>query len=127
MARNKPIAKLSATIAFEPSKIRLHQNKCNNNQNSCANIEYCVSYDGKHIRDSQSAVITLEITDSKLRVKENRAKINNTKNLEQKTIELRANKKNCFSNDKSFLLMVNVSAFKKHIFISNEIFSFLET
>ncbi len=77
--RNKPIAKLSTKIDFKPSKILLHKKNCDNNQNTCLTVDYCVSYNGKHIRNSQPAVITPEITDSKLRVKEDRVRINKVK------------------------------------------------
>ena len=96
-------------MVFNPLKIRLHEKNCNKDQNTCFNIEYCVSYNGKHIRKKQSALITLEITDSKLTVKEIRAKIKNAKNSDQKTIELSANENKCFKNNDSFEVMVNVS------------------
>jgi len=109
---------LRTLISFEPKKIRLHQKNCNNNQNSCFNVNFCVSYEGKHIGDKRSALVTLDITDSKLRIKEIRAKINNNSSeqkSEQKTIELRANEINCFKNNDSFFLTVNVSIVKKSL------------
>ena len=67
-----------------------------------------MNYEGKHIRNKQLAVVSLEITDSKLRVRETRVRINNINKSDQKTIELRANQRNCFSNDNSFVLQMNV-------------------
>ncbi|CAG2181596.1 unnamed protein product, partial [Oppiella nova] len=69
LLRTKPIANMNITdVTFRPNKIRLHDKKCNNNQNSCFKVEYCVKYEGRSIRDKQLALITLEITDSKLRI-----------------------------------------------------------
>jgi hypothetical protein len=106
---------LRTKINFKPSKILLHKKNCDNNQNTCLTVDFCVTYNGKHIQKSQPAVITIEITDSKLRVKENRVKINKIKNFEQKDIQLKANGSNCFVD--SFVLTVNVSAIKKYNFI----------
>jgi hypothetical protein len=102
---------LRTKINFKPSKILLHKKNCDNNQNTCLTADFCVTYNGKYIRKSQPAVITIEITDSKLRVKENRIKINKVKNFEQKDIQLIANESNCFVD--YFVLTVNVSAIKK--------------
>ncbi len=102
-------------IYFNPSKILLHEKNCDNNQSTCITVDYCVSYNGKYIRNKQPAVITLEITDSKLRIKENRVRINKVKNLEQKSVHLIANGSNCFSKDDSFVLTVEVSAIKRFV------------
>ena len=96
-------------IAFNPNKILLKEKKCNYNRSSCFGVEYCVNYTGKHIRDRESALITLVITDSQLRVRENRAVIDNNSRFQQKSIELRANQLNCFKNENSFVVLLNVS------------------
>ncbi|XP_054152420.1 integrin alpha-PS4-like [Oppia nitens] len=98
LLRTKPIATLNITnISFEPKRIQIDDNNCNNNQNSCFKINYCVQYMGKFIRDKQMILITVEITDRKVR--ELRAVLakSNTK-FEQKIVELKANQQNCFNN-----------------------------
>jgi hypothetical protein len=108
---------LSTNITFNPSKIHLHEKNCDNNQSTCISVNYCVKYNGKYngkyISEKQRAFITLEITDSKLSNEENRVRINKDKNLEQKTVELKANGNNCFNDP--FLLTVNVSAIKRFV------------
>ncbi len=102
---------MKTKINFKPSKILLHEKNCDNNQNTCLIVDFCVTYNGKFIRKSQPAVITIEITDSKLRVREDRVKINKVEKFEQKDIQLIANRSNCFVD--SFVLTVNVSVIKK--------------
>ena len=102
MLRTQPIARLRVTkITFKPKKIVL-------SQKSSISVDYCVEYNGKYIRDKQLASIVLEVTDRKLRVRENRSLVGNKKS-DEKNIELKANQEKCSTNKESFVLTINVS------------------
>ena len=112
LPRTKPYATLFITnVTYSPPKIQVNFTNCNENKNFCFNVNYCVRYEGKHIRDKQSAIITLEITDSKKSIQQEiRLKfLKSNHKSEQKTVELKLYQQNCFTNNSAFTLMFNVS------------------
>ena len=95
-------------ITFKPNdKINLKQRNCNEGNTTCIILDVCVLGEATQIYSNLTASITLEITDSLIKINENRAFLKDGKRSQKKSINLIPNHVECFKD--AFVINLNVS------------------